>query len=435
MKKLFDLTTRFLPDIQNYQFPGINLGNDLIYPQYHGASILNIPSTICYAFGIPGVGAPPLAQSYLSQIDQIVKRENIRRVILILMDGLSLHRLRCWIDNGQLPVFTELLQDSVLLPLTSIVPSTTSAALTSLWTGRSPAEHGIVGYEMWMKEYGMVINTVIHSPMSYNNDMGSLVKAGFKPEEFIPFPTLGTHFAQNDIRSYVFQHFSISRSGLSKMLYKNTHVQAFNTTTDLWVNLLHLIDEKPKERMFNWVYWGEIDYFSHHYDPDDERVLVEFSNFLHAFQQSFLTPMKKRQAGDTLLILTADHGQIATYNNPNFELRNHPALIKRLHIMPTGEHRLACLYVRPGQANYVRSYFQQTWGDQFSLVRSSQAVKAGLFGSGEYHPQLSDRLGEFIAIAHDNAYLWWAEKDNYMHGRHGGMSQDEMLVPFIALGL
>lgn len=435
MKKLSDLTSRFLPDLQNYQISGLPLGNDFIYPNYGGKSILNIPSTICRAFGVPGIGAPPLAEELLSQIYQVVDRENIRRVIVILMDGLSLHRLRRWINKGQLPVLSELVQDGVLLPLTSIVPSTTSAALTSLWTGRSPAEHGIVGYEMWMKEYGMVVNTVIHSPMSYKNDMGSLVKAGFKPEEFIPFPTLGTHLAQNNIKSNALQHFSLSHSGLSKMLFKETNIQAVNTTTDLWVNLLHLIKNKPAERFFSWVYWGEIDFFSHHYDPDDERVLVEFTNFFHAFQHLFLTPMQRRNKGDTLLILTADHGEIDTYENANFELKNHPDLIRRLHIMPTGEHRLACLYVRPGQEEFVRSYFKRTWGDQFSVIKSSQAVKAGLFGGGEHHPNLIDRLGEFIVIAHDNAYLWWAENKNYMHGRHGGMSPDEMLVPFVALGL
>ncbi len=404
-------------------------------PMYNGRSILNIPSTICRAFGIPALGASPLDHEYLSQIDQIIKSGDIRRVVMILMDGLSLLRLRRWMDNGQATQWTEWLQDGLLIPLTSIVPSTTSSALTSLWTGRSPAEHGIIGYEMWMKEYGMVINTVVHAPMAYKNDFGSLVKAGFKPEEFIPYPTLGTHLSQHKVHSYAFQHYSISRSGLSKMLFKDTKVQAFNTTTDLWVNLFHLIDNKPAERMFHWIYWGELDYFSHHYDPEDERVLVEFTNFSHTLQKSFLEPMKKRHKGDTLLILTADHGEIVTHKNPNFELRNHPSLVKRLHIMPTGEHRLAYLYIRPGQVEYVRSYIEQTWRDKFTVVKSQHALKAGLLGPGNPHPQLNDRLGEYMLIARDDAYLWWADNENFLHGRHGGLSPDEMLVPFIAIKL
>jgi len=349
------------------------------------------------------------------------------------MDGLSLIRLRNWMDGGQLPIFSELVQNGSLIPLTSIVPSTTSSALSSLWTGRSPAEHGIVGYEMWMKEYGMVVNTIVQAPMSYKNDFGSLVKAGFIPEEFIPFTTLGTHLAKHQVRSYAFQHYSISRSGLSKMLFKDTANQPFNTATDLWLNILQLIENKPYERMFIWVYWGELDYFSHHYGPNDSRVQLEFTNFLHTLQQSLIMPLKQNAKGKTLLLLAADHGEIATQKNPQFELRNHPPLTKRLHIMPTGENRLAFLYIRPGQIENVCSYIEQTWGSQFSIIKSQQAAKAGLFGQGQQHPRLFDRLGEYTIIAHDDAYLWWADKDNHLFGRHGGMSPDEMLVPFFTM--
>jgi len=58
--------------------------------------------------------------------------------------------------GGFNPVWKRLEQQGLLAPLTSIVPSTTAAALTSLWTGRSAAEHGIAGYELWLKEYGIV---------------------------------------------------------------------------------------------------------------------------------------------------------------------------------------------------------------------------------------------------------------------------------------
>lgn len=398
-------------------------------------SILNIPSTICREFGVPGLGAPHFHEDLLKQIDQLIQVKDIRRVICVLIDGLSLLRLRQWIKTDQLPVWTEWLEEGILLPLTSIVPSTTSSALTSLWTGRSPAEHGVVGYEMWLKEYGIVINTVIHAPMSYKNDYGSLVKAGFRADEFIPFPKLGTHLSQNGVNSHAFQHFSISRSELSKMLLKDTQMHTFNTATDLWINLLQLIESKPNERMYNWVYWGEIDFFSHHYGPNDKRVFAELLNFTYTFQQSFLLPMKRKQKNDTLVILTADHGEIVTNKNPQFELRHHPSLIQRLHIMPTGEHRLAYLYVRPGQAENVKAYIKNTWGENFTIINSRHAVKAGLLGPGIHHPLLSDRTGEFMVVANNDSYLWWAESENSMVGRHGGMSPDEMLVPFIALRL
>jgi hypothetical protein len=37
-------------------------------------------------------------------------------------------------------------------------------------------------------------------------------------------------------------------------------VQAFSTPSDLWVNARHLLDSHANERMYVWVYWGELDH-------------------------------------------------------------------------------------------------------------------------------------------------------------------------------
>jgi hypothetical protein len=126
---------------------------------------------------------------------------------------------------------------------------------------------------------------------------------------------------------------------------------------------------------------------------------------------------------------------INTFEDPHYELRNHPDLVRRLHILPSGENRLAYLFVRPGQPEAVREYIEQTWPNQFSLLDTARAVEAGLFGSGELHPRLFDRLGEYIVVARGNAYLWWADKKNFLIGRHGGLHPEEMLVPFLAVRL
>jgi predicted AlkP superfamily pyrophosphatase or phosphodiesterase len=87
--------------------------------------------------------------------------DRYRHVVVLLMDALSIGRLRRWISEGLTPVWGNLAGQGWLAPLTSIVPSTTSAVLTSLWTGVSAAVHGIAGYELWLKEYGVVANTIL----------------------------------------------------------------------------------------------------------------------------------------------------------------------------------------------------------------------------------------------------------------------------------
>ncbi len=406
------------------------LKDGLVYPDYNGRSILNIPSSLCHWFAVPGLGAGALDQSILARLG-----ERYRHVILVLMDALALHRLQRWMQQGALPVWSELAARGFLEPLTSVSPSTTSSALTTLWTGRSPTEHAITGYEMWMKEYGIVANTVLHMPITFKSDLGALERAGFDPEKFLPFLTLGTHLKSHGVQAYGLQQHAIAHSGLSRMLLKDVEMNAFSTPADLWINLRHLLEQKASERLYAWVYWGELDFISHFYGPDDERSAAEFALFSQAMQSLFLDRLSAAARQDTLLILTADHGMITTRKDERYNLRNHPAFLSHLHITPTGENRLAYLYVRPGRTEAVKNYIEEAWPGQFDLLEAAQAIEAGLFGPGSAHPGLSERVGDYILVARGEAYLWWANKENRMSGRHGGLHSEEMLVPFLAAPL
>lgn len=426
-----DLTQDILPRLRQHQLPELDLGSGTIYPAYHGYSILNLPSTICSLLGAPPLGASPLHNDILSQLGG-----SVRRVILVLMDGLALHRFQRWITHGNAQVWGDLLVSGLFSPLTSIVPSTTASALTSLWTGRSAAEHGILGYEMWLKEYGVVANMILHSPMSFTRgSVGSLSLAGFEPRKFMPLRTLGAHLAAANIPTFAMQHHHIAFSGLSEMLLTGAEVHAFSTAAELWINMRRQLESLKAERSYTWVYWSEVDHFSHVYSPDDERTEAEFDSFSAAMQQYFLDRLPSQARQDTLLILTADHGHLTTQIDPHYELRHHPSLARRLHIQPSGENRLAYLFMKPGQSEAVREYLDRTWPNQFAWLDPAYAVEAGLFGPGALHPNLFERLGDAILAGRGDAYLWWADKDNPLVGRHGGLHADEMLVPFLAVRL
>ena len=419
-----------LSRLKSHRSPGLRLGEELVQPHYGGYSILNAPTSICGWLGAPPIGTAPLAAQITGTL-----ADEYQNVILILMDALSLERFTRWIEAGLLPEWNNLIQRGVFAPLTSITPSTTAAALTSLWTGSGAAEHGIVGYEMWLKEYGMVVNSILHSPMSFKGEAGSLTKAGFDPETFIRPALLGSHLSKHGVKAHAFQHHNISGSGLSRMLLQDVNLQPFHTQSDLWVNARRVLEENPDQRKYIWIYWGEVDYLSHNYGPDDERVVSELSRFSSTMEELFLNKMSHAARKNTLLVLMADHGQIKSQPDPHYDLSNHPNLVRRLHIMPTGENRLASLYPRPGQSEAVREYIERTWPHQFTFLDPSFAVECGLFGPGELHPRLFDRLGDLIVISRGGSYLWWSPVSDHLLGRHGGLSGDEMLGPFVAAEL
>src|SRR5262249_42479345 len=75
---------------------------------------------------------------------------------------------------------------------------------------------------------------------------------------------------------------------------------------------------------------------------------------------------------------------------------------------------------------------------QFSLLDSGQALERGLFGHGEPHPAVRSRIGEIIALALRDACLWRSDTPaevRRVRGLHGGLSEAEMLLPLLSVGL
>ena len=161
----------------------------------------------------------------------------------------------------------------------------------------------------------------------------------------------------------------------------------------------------------------------------------QFADLSRSLEVNFLDGLENKVREKTLLLLTADHGAIATPVCGKYNLGNHPELVNMLRMLPTCEGRLPFLFVKPGMEAAVRAYFANAWPGKFSLLTMDEALSMRLFGIGAEHPELRERLGDLIAVPHEDAYLWWPEKPNVMQGRHGGLHRLEMLIPLYALPL
>jgi hypothetical protein len=403
-------------------------GGDFVYPRYRGESILNILPTVGDLFGIPGFHHPPLQASLLDPL-----RAEPQNVIVVLLDALAYHRLAGWIEEDESRGWNALRENGLLVPLTSICPSTTCAAITSFWTDSTAAEHGIMGYEMWLKEFGITANMIEHKPISYRSPGGSLTLAGFDPHTFLPVGSIAPCLQEGGVAAHVFQHYSIINSGLSQMFMEGAERHPIATAPDMWIKVRELLEADKNTRKYIWAYWGQLDGSSHLYGPDSEHARAEFLAFGSAFQRYFLDKIDPQARQNTLVILTADHGQITTNREADhFDLNNHPRFRDMMHILPTGENRLAYLFIKPGMVEDVKDYIQDAWPDQFALFDTEDFLKSGLFGPGQLHPAARDRVGDLIAAARGDAFWWWASKPNPLIGRHGGFSPQEMLVPFLA---
>jgi predicted AlkP superfamily pyrophosphatase or phosphodiesterase len=293
--------------------------------------------------------------------------------------------------------------------------------------------HGVLGYELWLKEYGIVANMIEHKPITYSGRSGNLSNAGFSPDNFLFGKSIATHFKEYGIKSHVFQHYSIINSGLSRSFMQDAELHAIGGVSDMWVSARELMESQQNDKKFVYVYWPAVDSLSHFHGPENERVFAEFKLFSSAFEQLFIDQLSQEAKKDTLVILTADHGQITTDKQiDDFDLKNHPAFLELLTIKPTGENRLPYLYIKPGRVEEVKQYINSKWSDQFLLLDPKAAVENGFFGPGEPHKMIYERIGDLIVIPRGDSYWWWSNAKNPLTGRHGGLSRDEMLVPFLA---
>jgi len=417
-----------LEKIKENRINGIDLDQDMIYPFYSGLSNFNIPEGLCQFYDIPSLPIFPLDRELTTPF-----RKDYKNVVVILVDALSTLLLEKWMDADKSLIWNRLQKNGINTTLTSVVPSTTSTAISTIWTGTSPAMHGVLGYELWLKEYGIVANMIEHKPITYSGRSGNLSNAGFSPDNFLFGKSIATHFKEYGIRSHVFQHYSIINSGLSRSFMQDAELHAIGGVSDMWVSARELMESQQNDKKFVYVYWPAVDSLSHFHGPGNERVFAEFKLFSSAFEQLFIDKLSQETKKDTLVILTADHGQITTDKQiDDFDLKNHPAFLELLTIKPTGENRLPYLYIKPGRVEEVKQYINSKWADQFLLLDPKAAVENGFFGPGEPHKMIYERIGDLIVIPRGDSYWWWSNAKNPLTGQHGGLSRDEMLVPFLA---
>jgi len=150
-------------------------------------------------------------------------------------------------------------------------------------------------------------------------------------------------------------------------------------------------------------------------------------------------------AKETLLLVTADHGSVnvnpaeTTYLNylPKtlLNLKNGP---DRKPIMPTGSPREVFLHIKENKLQENKEWLTHKMSGKAQVMETAEAVEFGLFGSGAPSQKVLDRLGNLMILPSGNGTVWFESpgscKPNYL-GQHGGLSSQEMLVPFGAVSL
>ena len=403
-----------------------------VAPRYDGWGIANVAPTILRAFGIADEH-PPLDPAVLPP----ALLDGVRRIVVLIVDAfgwLQLHdELRRQPDLylGQL-----IAREGVAFaPLTSVFPSTTVNALTTANTGAQPIEHGILGYTLWLKEFGAVSEMITFGPYAAKD--WSYAQVGVNPVAFQPLPSIFARTREEaGVASFLVNAAEYQRSPLSIMQSTGATYVPYVGLGDGLAHIRRLVETPGDERMLIGAYYGQLDAIAHVYGVGTPQHAAEVAQLDGALRREIFEAIDR---DDTLFMLYADHGHINCDDAHTIDLNGDVALMRDLAVGPTGEGRARYLHVHDGRRAAVRAHLTGRYGAFSTLLDADEAIARGLFGTTPPVGEARARIGDFLLLPHENWYFHHYPTERLKTlptiGRHGGLRPEEMLVPLLALRL
>lgn len=358
-----------------------------LLPDYGGACITNV---------IPAL----LGQSGTTP-DWLPDEAIADQVVLLVLDGLGWEQLQQ--NRESVPYLASLAGR----PVSSVAPTTTAAALTSISTGLTPGEHGLVGYRMSVD--GTVLNV-----LRWHAD-GRDARAVLPPHEIQHAPAfLGQ-------RPMVVTRAEFVETGFTQAHMDGVRFCGYRMPSTLVFETARLLREGEP---FVYAYYEGLDKVAHEYG-----LGAQYKAELVAIECMIRYLVEALPSGASLVI-TADHGQVEVGNNV-IDLR--PEVLSHVSHQ-SGEGRFRWLHARPGRARALLDVARSNHEDNAWVVSKDETIEEGWFG-----PVVTDaarsRLGDVALVArNDVAFVDPADTGPFnLVGRHGSLTSAEMLVPLLAV--
>lgn len=364
-------------------------------PDYSGACVTNV---------VPSLLGPGGTDDLPSFFPDVVR--GARQVVLLVIDGLGWHQLRDRIDNS--PRVTATLASMSGSSITTIAPTTTVTALTSITTGAAPGEHGLVGYRIDFS--GRVVQMLRWA------DEGGDVRRRLTPRDVQPCPPfLGS-------RVPVLSKAEFDGTAFTESHLRDQRMFSWRAMSSMVVDVRSLL---ARGERFVYCYYDGIDKIAHergfgdHYDAElltVDRLIADIATVLPR---------------DAVLLITADHGQVMVGEHT---MPLAPA-VTQLLTHQSGEGRFRWLHVAGGRVDEVVAAARSHHGDVAWVMTRDEMIDQGYFGR-HVNDVVRRRLGDVAVMAkHEVSFDDPADKSYFsLQCRHGSLTSAEVDVPLLAVG-
>lgn len=357
---------------------------DPIVPDYSGACISNV--------------VPALLEG--KAVDWMPSELDIGGpTCLLVLDGLGWNT---FVEHrGVLPNLASLSSAEIR----SVVPSSTASALTSVTTGLTPAEHGLVGYRM--RVAGQLLNV-----LGWMHPDG-----GPPPEPDEVQPEMA--FLGRPVR--VVTRAEFLKTGYSLASMRGAQLIGWRVTSTLVEHCRRLASASAE---FFYAYYDGIDQVAHRFGLESEFFLAELK-------------AADRLVGDLLdalpsnrtLVVVSDHGQVHVGKNGWLSTEG----CAEYTAFYSGDGRFRYLHAHPGAEKDLVSAAEETLGASGWVLSRERLLDEGWLGATPAKWVLP-RLGDVTLAARDPiAYIDPTNlRETNLISAHGSLTAQEMLVPLLA---
>ena len=360
-------------------------------------------------------------------------------VVLFLVDGFG---WRFFEKFQGMPFLRRLTTSGKVEKLTSQFPSTTAVHLTTLHTGQPVGKSGVYEWFYYEPLVDQIIAPLLFSHAGVNQR--DTLKGSIKANKLYPNQTLYQELGKLGVKSHVFGMRDYTPSTYSNVVMRGAKLNSFKTLAEALVNLGHLLASSEDTAYINF-YFDNIDGTCHKYGPASPQTEGEIEAFLLIMDYFFtrIFPPKKK----VLFLMTADHGAsevdpettIFLNRDKRFKEVEHYFKTNRKGglLVPAGSARDMFLYIKDDLLDEAQEFLARLLEEVAEVVKTEWLVQNGYFGP-EISTRFRERVGNLVILPHRGEAVWWYEKDKFdqrFYGHHGGLTPQEMEIPFIALEL
>ena len=381
---------------------------DIVMPNYDNCILGTITSILKY-YNVE------TKHKSSTKVDEILQQKDYKNVIFLVLDGLGEHILNKISPNGYL-------KSNQIDCVTSVYPSTTTAALTTYYSGKPPYETAWIAWSQYFKEYGRALDMFSHNE--------SYMREPLKKPLIDVFSTImnyETIFEQIEKASKNVKAYEIEPEYAERRAKRSIRA---NNLEELIMNIQDLCT--MPNRKFILAYSDNPDGLLHKYGMESNEV----KEFLMDAENK-IKEMCNKMDSDTVLIISADHGHKDI--EKAYTLLDYPEIQECL-IMPASlESRVLTFWVKEDMKGIFEERFNHIFKNDFWLMTKDEFLnKYHFLGYGEKHYKIDDVIGNYVALSVSGSIIrletFLAEGKPIKKSTHCGLTKEEMEVPVIMIG-